>query len=143
LQPGHVVAEVGLARELREPDEDVLAGADRQRREGVLGVLGLEARQRRGSRPGQYRSDVAGGGGPGMPAEPGGRGGGPAAAPGGWQMVGSTGGGGGGVGRAGGRRAGGGGKPEPAVTGRSSSTLRVSIIVALAWALCPSQPGPP
>lgn len=42
-----------------------------------------------------------------------------------------------------GRAAAGGGKPDRAVTGRSSSTLSLSIIVALAAALCAFQAGPP
>src|SRR5215469_716805 len=44
-----VVAEVGWAEEAGEPHEDVLTGADRQPGESVLGVLCLQACQRRGA----------------------------------------------------------------------------------------------
>ena len=44
---------------------------------------------------------------------------------------------------AGGRAADGAGKPDRAVTGRSSSTLSLSIMVALARALWDFQAGPP
>jgi hypothetical protein len=54
-----VVAEVGGAREPREPYEDILACAYGQGREGVLGVLGLEARQGRRSGLGQHRAHPA------------------------------------------------------------------------------------
>src|SRR5829696_4430435 len=59
LQLVQVVAEMGLARELGEPHEDVLACAYRQGGEGVLGVLGLETRQRRGSRVDQHGAHLA------------------------------------------------------------------------------------
>jgi len=54
-----MAAEVRWAEEAREPYEDVLAGADRQRGEGVLRVLGLQARQRLGAGVAEYRTSLA------------------------------------------------------------------------------------
>ena len=54
-----VAVEVGVAGKAGEPHEDVLAGPDRQRGKGVLGVLGLQACQRRGSRLDERRTGLA------------------------------------------------------------------------------------
>ena len=59
LDLAQVIVEGGGAGEPGEPGEHVLAGTDRQRGEGVLGVLGLQAGQRRGPGPGEHGTGQA------------------------------------------------------------------------------------